>query len=113
MARRRQEPPRFIGLIADWPIRVSVASGLTGDPESTIVERLEKGEIEGKKKGKIWYTTVEALRDWYKELPEKKDAPKPEKAKAKSEPRGDAGDPAEQEDPVSGAGERIAGLRLG
>ncbi len=44
--------------------RLSVIEAITGDPATTLRQEIETGRLQGKKRGKAWYTTLEFHREW-------------------------------------------------
>ena len=95
----------------ELPLTLGEASRVTGYPESTLRDRMKSGSLEGRRDGKLYVTTTEALIRWYSALPDAKRETEAEKA---PKPRGHARSASKRGNPVSGGTtERFPDLRLG
>ena len=97
----------------DLPIRLSIAAQLTGIPESSLRDKIMRGEIHAKKDGsKLYLVRLKDLAAWFETLNDAQSyCPKeetPATAQRGRQPRSSA----KRKDPIQGDVERSARLRL-
>jgi len=96
------------------PVRLALAAQLTGIPESSLREKVLRGDIPGKRDGpKLIMVRLSDITAWFESLNDVQTYnPTKTEAQAPTKGRRDSRTPAKRPDPISGPVERTPRLRL-
>ncbi len=98
----------------DLPVRLSLAAQLTGIPESSLRERILRGDIPAKRDGpKLILVRLRDLAEWFEKLNDAQNhVPTKIETRAPAKRRGNSVRSAKRPDPLHGNAERPTRLRL-
>lgn len=111
MSRQSESIP--FALVPELPVRISLASALTGIPQSTLREKVRHGHIRAKRDGKLFMIRLSDLAEWHQEL---EDVSAVDFAEAKKQATGSRRNPSkdqERQDQIYGLRDRSKDLRCG
>jgi excisionase family DNA binding protein len=98
----------------ELPIRLALAAQLTGIPESSLREKIQRGEIRAKRDGaKLILVRLKDINDWFESLNDAQShVQKKVESQAPAERRRNSVRAPKRQDPLHGSVERPTRLRL-